>query len=153
VRRDHCLPSATRISNALFIGGIADANELSESNPHSIQTVITLCYEPVNRRSEYIRYLQFPLRDDKPIRVAWLNAILNAIEDSIPRGHVLLQCGAGLSRAPSVAAAFLDRMGFMSFEDALRFVARRRPVIAPSKVLVQSIANNLEGFSKKERKA
>jgi len=137
-------PTITRVLDGLYIGGRCDAEALSSANPHQIATVITLCEVPVSRRSLTIRYLHtFPVRDARPIRISWLIAILIAIGESVPRGAVLVHCGIGVSRAPTVVAAYLDRIGFLGFSEALHYLENLRPAIAPSRVLVRTIAREL----------
>jgi hypothetical protein len=136
-------PSITKVLDRLFLGGRRDAEELASANPHQIVTVITLCEEPVGRRNPAIRYLHFPVRDARPIRISWLNAILIAIEESVARGAVLVHCGVGVSRAPTVVAAFLDRIGFLGFARALSYLEDLRPDVAPSRALVESIEREL----------
>ena len=125
------------------MGGLRNAKSLHTANPNQIATVITLCQQPVFRRAASIRYLHYPIRDARPVRIAWLNAILTSIEEGMARGSVLVHCGAGLSRAPMVVAAFLDRMGLFSFDAALRYIEQLRPAIAPSAVLAESISREL----------
>jgi len=136
-------PSITKVLDRLFLGGRRDAEALSSANPLQIATVITLCEEPVGRRNPAIRYLHFPVRGARPIRISWLNAILVAIEESVARGAVLVHCGVGISRAPTVVAAYLDRIGFLGFARALSYLENLRPAVAPSKALVESIAREL----------
>jgi dynein heavy chain/atypical dual specificity phosphatase len=135
--------SPTEILNHLFLGGLEDAELLARENPHQIVTVITLSHEPVVQRVPGIRYLQFPVRDARPISIAWLNAILTSIEESMTRGSVLVHCGAGMSRAPTVVAALLDRIGFLGFARALSYLEGLRPIVAPSRALVESIEREL----------
>jgi protein-tyrosine phosphatase len=136
-------PSITKVLDCLFLGGRRDAEALSSANTHQIATVITLCEEPVGRRNPAIRYLHFPVRDARPIHISWLIAILIAIGESVPRGAVLVHCGIGVSRAPTVVAAYLDRIGFLGFSEALHYLENLRPAIAPSPVLVRTIAREL----------
>jgi protein-tyrosine phosphatase len=136
-------PTITKIIDGLYIGGRRDAEALSSANPYQIATVITLCEELVEQRNPAIRYLHLPLRDACPIRISWLNAILTAIEESMPRGAVLVHCGVGISRSPAVVAAYLDRIGFLSFAAALHYLENLRPAVAPSKALVESIEREL----------
>jgi protein-tyrosine phosphatase len=135
--------SPTPVLDRLYLGSLEDAEELSRANPHRITTVISLCREPVLQRVSGIHYLHFPVRDARPISIAWLNAILIAIEESVPRGAVLVHCGAGMSRAPTVVAALLDRIGFLSFAWALSYLQELRPAVAPSRALVESIEREL----------
>jgi protein-tyrosine phosphatase len=135
--------SATQVLDHLYLSSLEDAEELSRANPLAITTVITLCHEPVIQRVSGIRYLHFPVRDARPISIAWLNAILTSLEEGMSRGPVLVHCGAGMSRAPTVVAAFLDRIGFLGFARALSYLEALRPVVAPSKTLVESIEREL----------
>lgn len=135
--------SPTQILPYLFLGGMEDAKALVRTNPHQISTVITLCREPVQWRVLGIRYVHFPLRDGRPISIAWLYAILTAIEEGMARGAILVHCCAGMSRSPAVVAAYLDHIGFLGFARALSYLAAVRPAVAPSKVLVESIEREL----------
>jgi protein-tyrosine phosphatase len=135
--------SPTPVLDRLFLGSLGDAEALSSANPHQIVTVISLCREPVVQRISGIRYLHFPVRDARPISIAWLNAILTSIEESMTRGSVLVHCAAGMSRAPTVVAAFLDRIGFLGFARALSYLEALRPVVTPAKALVESIEREL----------
>jgi protein-tyrosine phosphatase len=111
--------------------------------PIRSRAVLTVSESPIRHRAPAIRYLHFPVRNARPIPIAWLNSILTAIEENFHEGPVLVHCSAGLSRSPSVIAAFLDRVGFLSFPLALRYLENIRPAIAPSPVLVKSIAAEL----------
>lgn len=133
----------TKVSERLFLGSSDDAESLATANPHHIKTVLTLSEAPVRLQANTVRYLHFPVRDGRPIPIAWLNCILTALEERFHDGPVLVHCSAGLSRSPTVVAAFLDRVGFLSFPSALRFIENIRPAIAPSPVLVESIAAEL----------
>lgn len=135
--------SITKVLDRLFLGGRRDAEALRSANPQHIVTVIALREKPVGRRNPAIRYLHFPVRDARLIRISWLNAVLIAIEESMARGAALVHSGVGVSRAPTVVAAYLDRIGLMRFTAALRYLENLRPAIAPSPMLVQTIARQL----------
>jgi hypothetical protein len=135
--------SATQVVDRLFLGSLDDAEALASANPHHITTVISLCRELVRRQAPGFRYLHFPVRDARPISVAWLNAILPSLEEAMYRGAVLVHCGAGMSRAPAVVAAFLDRIGFLGFVRAMSYLEDLRPAAAPSTALVESIEREL----------
>jgi protein-tyrosine phosphatase len=136
-------PPLTKVSERLFLGSSDDAEALAAANPHHIKAVLNLSEAPIRRRANAVRYLHFPIRDARPIPVAWLNSILTAIEENFREGAILVHCAAGLSRSPTVVAAFLHRVGFLDFPRALRFIENIRPAIAPSPVLVRSIAAEL----------
>lgn len=144
-------PPLTKISEHLYLGSSDDAESLAAANPHRIETVLTLSESPIRHRAPAVRYLHFPIRDGKPIPVAWLNSILTAIEENFHEGPILVHCAAGLSRSPTVVAAFLDRVGFLNFPLALHFIESIRPAIAPSPVLVESIAAELPENHQEEK--
>ena len=135
--------SPTLIRPYLFLGGMEDAEALVSAIPHQIATVITLCRGRVQCRVLGVRYVHFPLRDVRPISIASLNAILTAIEEGMARGAVLVHCGAGMSRSPAVVAAYLDHIGFLGFARALSYLETLRPIVAPSRALIESIEREL----------
>ena len=136
--------SVTAVTTRLLLGRAADAEQLAKDNPHQVQTVITLCEKGVKRRAAGIRYLHFPVRDAQPIPIALLNAILEAIYQAVAEGTVLVHCHFGLSRAPTLIAAYFDSIGFLRFMEAIRYLEELRPAIAPSPVLVHTIAHELQ---------
>ena len=135
--------SVTAVSTRQFLGSLADAERLAKDNPHQIRTVISLCEERVKQRATDIRYVQFPVRDTQPIPIALLSAILEAIYQAVAQGTVLVHCHSGISRAPTLVAAFLDQTGSVRFEDAIRFLRKLRPEIAPSPNLIRSVTSEI----------
>lgn len=135
--------SVTPVSPRLFLGSLADAEWLATYNVHQIQTVITLCEQRVKHRVAGIRYLEFPVRDAHPIPIALLNAILEAIYQAVAEGATLVHCHFGLSRAPTLVAAFLDQTGSARFEDAICTLRKLRPEIAPSPNLIRSVTSQI----------
>jgi protein-tyrosine phosphatase len=133
----------TRIWERLYIGSTSDAEELAEGNPHRIATVISLSEIPVASRHEGVNYLHLSIEDDEPVPVRQFDAIMDALTENIRWGTVLLHCGVGVSRAPSLAAAYMDAVGYKSLDAALDEIRRVRPFIHPSTVLVESLKENL----------
>jgi len=135
--------SVTAVSAKLFLGSLADAERLAKDNPHQIQAVITLCERTVRKRASGVRYLHFPVRDAHPIPIAFMNAILEAIYQSVAEGAKLVNCHFGLSRAPTLVAAFLDQTGSARFQDSIRFLRKLRPEIVPSPNLIRSVTSQI----------
>ena len=133
----------TQIWERLHIGGIDDGEELAAGNPSGITTVISLCELPVETKSRGINYLHLPIVDDEPVPVQQFDRILDGIAENIRWGTVLLHCASGISRAPSMAAAYMDAVGFKNMDAALGEIRKLRPFISPSTVLVNSLKENL----------
>lgn len=136
----------TPVTGRLHIGSLQDAESLAGNNPHQIQTVITLCEERVERRTPGIRYRHLPILDSRPVQPRRLQHILCALEEAVHNGAVLLHCAAGVSRTPTIAAAYLHHIGFQEFTRAIAYLADIRPEIGPSPVLVDSVIRQLPAF-------
>jgi protein-tyrosine phosphatase len=134
----------TQIWERLFIGGLADAERLAEGNPNGISTVISLCVECVASKRQDVNYLRIPIVDEEPVPLGQFDRIMDALMENIRWGTVLLHCGVGISRAPALTAAYMHVVGYRSIDAALKEVKRRRPFIAPSEILLNSIRRHLK---------
>jgi protein-tyrosine phosphatase len=133
----------TQIWERLFIGCLADAERLARKNPNGIAAVISLCEQCVEDKAANIRYVCLPIEDDEPVPVRQFNAVINALAVNISQGVVLLHCGLGISRAPTLAAAYLHRTGYKNFDAAIEEIRQFRPNIEPSQILMTSVKENL----------
>jgi protein-tyrosine phosphatase len=134
----------TRIWERLYIGGLADAEKLAEGNPHRITTVVSLSEIPVESKLRGINYLNLPIEDGEPVPVRQFDAIMDAIDENIRWGTVLLHCASGMSRAPSFTAAWMASVGYKNLDAALADIRKVRPFILPSEILVESIRRHLK---------
>ena len=71
------------------------------------------------------------------------DAIINALSENLRWGTVLLHCAQGCSRAPSLAAAYMDVVGYKSIDAAIAEIRKVRPYIHPSSTLIKSLKENL----------
>lgn len=134
----------TRIWERLFIGGIADAEQLAVDNPDGITTVVTLCNLAVQEKRWDINYLHFPFEDGHPIPVQKFDSVIDVLAENIRWGRVLLHCNQGVSRAPSMAAAWMHVVGFRNIDAALGEIRRVCPDIWPSDILIESMRGHLQ---------
>jgi protein-tyrosine phosphatase len=133
----------TQIWERLFIGSLADAEELAAGNPHRISTVISLSEIPVEIKRRGVNYLHLPIEDEEPVPVRQFDAIMDALSENIRWGTVLLHCASGISRAPSMAGAYMDAVGCMGIDAAINEIRQLRPFIHPSSTLLNSLKENL----------
>jgi protein-tyrosine phosphatase len=143
MREGHIAWSATQVWERLWVGGLPDAESLAHGNPKRITTVVSLSEIPIEARSASIAYLHFPMEDDKSVSVRQFDRILDALSENIRWGTVLLNCSVGVSRAPSMAAAYMDAVGYRNLDAALKEIQHLRPFINPSTVLVESLKEHL----------
>lgn len=133
----------TRIWERLYIGGQSDAEAVAAKNPNRISTVISLS-EIADAQRASVNYLHFPIEDDKPVSVRQFDRILDALSENIRWGTVLLNCSQGVSRAPSMAAAYMDAVGYKNIDDALKEIRKLRPFVSPSQLLLNSFRRHLQ---------
>jgi protein-tyrosine phosphatase len=133
----------TRVWERLYIGGLADAEELADDNPDCITTVISLSEVSVRTRREDVKYVHLPIEDDMSVPVRQFYCIMDAIRKNIRWGTVLLHCGVGVSRAPSLAAAYMAAVGYKNIDAAIKEIRQVRPFIHSSTVLVESLKEHL----------
>jgi len=133
----------SRLCSRLFLGGIKDAERLAADNAAGIAAVISLCAEQIAPKRRDIKYVRIPIDDARPVTRPQFEAVMSAIAEHIRGGKVLLNCGAGMSRSPIFAAAWMHRVGYLHIESALLEIAELRPVIDPSPVLLKSVKEHL----------
>jgi len=134
----------TQVWERLYIGSRDDAERLYMSNSFGITTVLSLCEEGVLLRHPAVNYLHVPIVDNQPLGAGQFEAFINAVAGNIFGGTVLLHCGLGVSRAPIMAASWMHCCGYKSIGAALEEIARLRPSIAPSGVLLASVKEHLQ---------
>jgi protein-tyrosine phosphatase len=105
--------------------------------------VISLSEVAIQTRRENVNYVHLPIEDDVPVPIRQFYSVMDVIRKNIRWGTVLLHCGVGVSRAPSLAAAYMDAVGFKNVDAALKEIRQVRPFIHPSTVLVESPKENL----------
>jgi protein-tyrosine phosphatase len=133
----------TRIWERLFVGSLQDAERLSRKNPNRIATVIYFCEQCVEYKAENVRYIHLPIEDDEPLPMRQFDAVMDAMAMNIRKGVVLVNCGVGISRAPTLTAAYLHRVGYKNIDAAIEEIRQVRPIIDPSKVLLKSVKEYL----------
>ena len=87
-----------------------------------------------------------PLDEYEMIPPRRFEQILTAISKLIRTGNVLLHCGGGISRSPVVVALYMHVIGYKNFDDALNQLRELRPVVVPSKLVIERAKAFLEGI-------
>jgi protein-tyrosine phosphatase len=133
----------TQIWERLYIGGLTDAERLSKGNPNHIDTVISLCEECVTSKRRGVNYVHIPIEDDRPVPVGNFDFVMDAIAENIRWGTLLLHCGVGISRAPTMTAAWMHCVGYRNIDAAIEEIRAMRSFIAPSTILLESVKEHL----------
>jgi protein-tyrosine phosphatase len=133
----------TQIWERLFIGGLTDAERLKKGNPNGIDSVISLCEQCITPKRHGVNYVHIPIEDESPLPAGQFDRIMDSISENIRWGKVLLHCGVGISRAPSLAAAYMAVVGYKGLDAAIEEIRQLRSIINPSMILFKSIRRHL----------
>ena len=133
----------TRIWERLFVGSLQDANQLAETNPHRITTVISLCDATPANPAKRVNYLHLPINDTRAIPVGSFDRIMDGMAENIRWGSILVHCESGSVRAPLMVACYMDVVGYKNLDEALGEVSALRPVTSTSAVLIKSVKKHL----------
>jgi predicted protein tyrosine phosphatase len=96
------------------------------------------------------RYLYLPTVDDKPPSLEHLHTGVDFIVEEVSRGGgVYVHCGAGVGRAPTLAAAYLVSTGLTS-DEAWARIREVRPFIRPKPGQVAQIEQFAEDLRIKD---
>ena len=117
-----------QILDRLYLGNFEDAEAVTLGQ---CTCVITLCERAPVLTSQRIAHIHAPIPDE-----VWLpphtwselvHAVTRAVRDE---EAVLVHCRLGVSRSPSVVAAYLAQCGYR-LENALAYLVSQRSVVAP----------------------
>lgn len=133
----------TRVWERLFLGSLADGEDLVKLNPHGISTVITLSESPVLSKREDVLYVHIPIDDAKPVPVGRFDAVIDAIAENIRWGTVLLHCDEDGNAAPNFTVAWMAAVGYKTVDAALTEIRRLQPFTNPSITLLNSLKERL----------
>eukprot|EP01062_Namystynia_karyoxenos_P028633 TRINITY_DN21670_c0_g2_i1.p1 TRINITY_DN21670_c0_g2~~TRINITY_DN21670_c0_g2_i1.p1 ORF type:complete len:356 (+),score=87.04 TRINITY_DN21670_c0_g2_i1:115-1182(+) len=134
---------AHRVGNRLWVGDLAAAADsvfLSQVNVTHV-VAVTQFGSAARYYPTLVRYHVIPVRD-KPVAPLgdYLTPAVEFIRAALKSGGtVLIHSHFGLSRAPTVAAAYLVRTQRVSAEDALDLVEMNRPGTDPNQGFVKQL--------------
>ena len=84
-------------------------------------------------------YHKVPLIDLQPIPQDQLKEAVKWIRDHISRHTIMVFCNAGIGRSPSVVVGYICCFLGYNFDDAVEFVATRKPDISLLPGLMETI--------------
>ncbi len=131
----------SQITSHLHVGGQYRRRGWKRLAARGITAVVNLRIEFDNAAAGIAppRYLFLPAVDDTPPTLEQLREGCTFMADEIARGGgVYVHCGAGIGRAPTMAAAYLISTG-MTSKQAWNTIRAARPFIRPKPVQVAQI--------------
>jgi len=128
------------IIDKLWLGSKQDAankNVLIDMDISHVLTIDTEVTPPFPNEYKYL-IIEIVDRPDENLKQHFTKAI-EFIEEGRSQKGVLVHCGAGLSRSPSVVAAFLMKTFQVKYQEAIDLISRARPYVDPNEGFVQQL--------------
>lgn len=123
----------SQITANLFLGSQYNLVGLKKLRALGVTAIVNMRTHNVYGEAvhEGIKYLHLPTVDNTPPPMDVLIEGANFIDDEIKRGGIVyLHCRQGLGRGPTMAMAYLIKMG-MTYHDAYNMIRRVRIFINP----------------------
>lgn len=123
----------SQVTAHLFLGGQYNLRGLHRLKQMGITAIINMRIHSVFTEAQYagIRYLHLPTEDNTaPALDDLIKGADFACTEITNGGKVYIHCRQGLGRGPSMAIAYLLKMG-ATYDDAFRTVQKVRPFIHP----------------------
>lgn len=136
----------TKVFERLYVGDADDADRLAITNPDGITAVLNVNTEVNQQWRDGITYVFFLLNEHERISPRRFEQLMVTISDLIRAGTLLVHCSAGSSRSPVIVAVYMHLIGFKNFDDALSQLRGLRPVVAPSKLIIEAAKFYVEGL-------
>jgi len=126
---------ASEILPHLFIGNQRDAANKERLKELGVTHVVNVtAHLPLHFEDNGINYLRLPASDSgsQNLKQYFSHAISFIESAEASNGKVLVHCQAGVSRSPSIVAAYLIARSHKSLSEAFTFIKDRRPIVAPN---------------------
>ena len=139
----------SQITANLFLGGQYDLQGLKKLREMGITGIINMRVHSIYPDTQYegFHYLHLPTVDNTAPKLEDLVKGAEFARDEIKNGgKVYIHCRQGLGRGPTMAIAYLMKMG-ATYEDAFATVKAARSFISPRPVQIQRL-KELEVFLK-----
>jgi dual specificity phosphatase 12 len=127
----------TEILPNLWLGGLDLIYDLEFLKENKITHVVSVIEDDISTSAMYTLHIKQMLvrimdRDDAPIADAFERAVAFIDEALTGGGAVYVHCLMGISRSPTIVAAYLIKRRQMTRDDALSYLVERRPIVDPN---------------------
>lgn len=118
-----------RITDKLYLGDWINANDVHFLEGNEIKAILNLCSEKDTNVKDILN-VYYHIIDGHGTTEDQLYYAVRTLDDLVEEnGRVLVHCLAGISRSPTVTAIYIAWKTKVSFDDALDFIAKARPII------------------------
>lgn len=141
----------SNVGGGLYLSG--DHFTLADLEEKGITGVISVARECPDSHLEYvqrIRKAHFGFRDHVIMDHGMVEAAVSTVRAFLRHGKVLVHCGVGISRSPTIIALYRMAMGEEeTYEKAIARLKRRRPVVRPNKVVDEGVISLIHALRRR----
>ena len=124
--------SATLVYPRIYIGPFTAASDVAFLHTKAITHVLSIGHTPTSHVPG-VTYLRLSLVDSESSSVDKVCATAAPfLDEALAQGAVLVHCSAGVSRSPTIVAAYLMRRHSMTLFDALGSIITARQIASPN---------------------
>lgn len=124
--------SFTEVIPGLYISDMYLAQDRKEITSRNIKSIVNVT-EDAPTPFEDISYLRIPIKDNVTVKISdFFDVTYAFIDEGLKHGNVLVHCGHGISRAPTIVAAYLIRKHNMDCNQAMEAIREKRHGIDPN---------------------
>jgi diacylglycerol kinase (ATP) len=123
-----------KITDRIYVGDWGDALSLIWPNGNWISAVLNVCENMDNSFDNHIAYLHEPFPDHLLIPKEAFDTCMHWLKTQYVLGkNILIHCALGVSRSPTICAAFLVKQGLAkTIDEGLLIVKLARPEVNPA---------------------
>ncbi len=145
----------SQIFKWMYLGTFENACNILDLRRLGINYILNCAYDCKNTHlPKCITELHLKVRDESDFEIfeyfEKANAFINQVRSK--GGIILIHCKLGISRSPSFVLAYLMKYYNFSFENALKFLRKRRPQVNPNEGFMDYLDKYEKLFKRKERK-
>ncbi|CAD8196374.1 unnamed protein product [Paramecium pentaurelia] len=139
-----CIVEQTHEEGAIYVGGYEGAKDLETLKRLKIRAVLTASQETAVQYSDLIvqfhHVIQAHDKDDYNI-LQFADQTFDFIERHRKHTNILVHCFLGISRSPTIVAAYLMRKNNMNMEKALWKLKSKRRQVNPNSGFLKQLLN------------
>lgn len=139
------------VGGGLFLSG--DYFTRQDLEDLGIAGVVSVARECPDAHLEYadkIRKAHFGFRDHVIMDHGMVEAAVSTVRAFLRHGNVLVHCGVGISRSPTIIALYRMAMGeAKNYEEAIARLQKDRPCVQPNRVVDDGVFNMIKNLRRK----
>jgi hypothetical protein len=133
------------IISGVWLGNSYNARNWQELEKLGIRSVLNIAWDLDYKVSPNVFPVKVGLVDGPGNRYAAFSLAVKTLEELIKMGTVLIHCHEGVSRSPTILAAYMVKNHLAkNLDDAFNLIAAKRPQINPKKVMMELAKDYLD---------